>query len=150
MKQLLLTDSLSELETETIAEELASILKPGDVVALYGSLGSGKTCFVRGLACGLHLSQAVKSPSFSLINEYPGTIPLYHIDFYRLENPDEIADLGWTDYLSASGIVVIEWAERVKNMLPVDRFDVYLSIYGDNARKVEVIALGNAGYRQFG
>ncbi len=146
MKQLLLTDSFSDLETEAIAEELASILKAGDIVALHGTLGSGKTCFVRGLARGLHLEQPVKSPSFSLINEYPGDTPLYHLDFYRLENEDEIADLGWTDYLSTSGIVVIEWAERVKNMLPVDRFDVYLSINGENVRRIEIIALGNAGH----
>ena len=146
MKRLLLTETLSDLETEAIAEELAAILKPGDIVALYGPLGSGKTCFVRGLARGLHLSQPVKSPSFSLINEYSGETPLYHIDFYRLENAAEISDLGWTDYLSAGGIVAIEWAERVRNLLPVDRFDVYLSIQGNSIRKVEVIALGNAGH----
>jgi tRNA threonylcarbamoyladenosine biosynthesis protein TsaE len=146
MKQLLLTETLSDLETEAIAEELAAILKPGDIVALYGSLGSGKTCFVRGLARGLHLSRPVKSPSFSLINEYPGETPLFHIDFYRLVNAAEISDLGWTEYLSAGGIVAIEWAEKVKKLLPVDRFDVYLSIHGDTVRGVEVIALGNAGH----
>lgn len=147
MKQLLLTETSSDLETEAIAEELATILKPGDIVALYGPLGSGKTCFVRGLARGLHLSQPVKSPSFSLINEYPAETPLYHIDFYRLENAAAISDLGWTDYLSTGGIVAIEWAERVKKLLPPDRFDVYLSIQGDTIRRLEVIALGNAGHR---
>ncbi len=87
MKQLILIESLSSDETEQIASELASVLRPNDVVALYGPLGAGKTTFVRGLARGLGCLKSVRSPSFSLINEYPGPIPLYHIDFYRLEWP---------------------------------------------------------------
>ena len=143
MKQLFLTESFSDFETENIAEELAAILRAGDVVALYGPLGAGKTCFVRGLARGLKCSRPVKSPTFSLINEYPGNLPLYHVDFYRLDNQAEIVDLGWTDYLSSDGIVVIEWAEKVKKMLPPDRIEVYLSFSGSSARRVEVFACGN-------
>jgi tRNA threonylcarbamoyladenosine biosynthesis protein TsaE len=145
MKQLLLTDSFSELETEELAAELASILKSGDIVALYGPLGSGKTCFVRGLARGLNCQQPVKSPTFSLINEYPGNLTLYHIDFYRLENEAAIDDLGWKDYLGFGGIIVIEWAERVKNELPGDRFDVYLNLTGPTVRRLEITAVGDAG-----
>ncbi len=145
MKQLLLTESLSAEETEQIAGELATILKVGDTVALYGPLGSGKTTFVRGLASGLKCLQGVRSPTFSLINEYPGPLPLYHIDFYRLEGQAEIDDLGWTEYLESDGVVAIEWPERVKNMLPIKRFEVYLSFYGENARTVEIIALDNTG-----
>jgi tRNA threonylcarbamoyladenosine biosynthesis protein TsaE len=147
MKELLVVETISESETEAIAFELASVLIAGDTVALYGPLGSGKTCFVRGLAAGLDCRRAVRSPTFSLINEYPGKIPLYHIDFYRLENEDEIEDLGWTDYLNSDGVVAIEWAERVKNMLPAKRFDVYLSFYGPEARRVEVVAVDNSGDR---
>jgi tRNA threonylcarbamoyladenosine biosynthesis protein TsaE len=145
MKQLLLIESFSGDETEQIATELASILRPKDVVALYGPLGAGKTTFVRGLANGLHCLKGVRSPSFSLINEYPGPLPLYHIDFYRLDGQAEIEDLGWTDYLDSDGVVAIEWPERVKNMLPIKRFEVYLSFHGDNARMVEIVAVDNTG-----
>ena len=147
MKQLLLIESESEAETEDIAAELASILKPRDVVALFGPLGAGKTAFVRGLARGLGCLQPVRSPTFSLINEYSGNMPLYHIDFYRLENQAEIGDLGWTDYLDSDGIVAIEWAERVKDMLPHERFDVFISFGGPEMRIVEVIAIADTGNR---
>ncbi len=140
MKQLLLTDSMSPDETEQIAVELASALKPGDIVALYGDLGSGKTCFVRGLARGLNCSRPAKSPSFSIINEYPGNIPLYHFDLYRLENTAQIDELGWTDYLESDGILAIEWAEKIKNMLPIKRFDIYLNIVDPQIRRLEIIA----------
>jgi len=147
MKQLLLIDSFSSDETEIVAAELASVLRPGDVLALYGPLGSGKTAFVKGLAAGLKCSLPVRSPSFSLINEYPGPLPLYHIDFYRLENEAEIADLGWTEYLSLDGVVAIEWAERVKKQLPEIRYDIYLSFLGPDIRRLEIIAHGDIGNR---
>jgi tRNA threonylcarbamoyladenosine biosynthesis protein TsaE len=145
MKQLLLTESHSSDETEAIAAELASILKSGDIVTLYGPLGAGKTTFVRGLAQGLGCYKGVRSPTFSLINEYPGPLPLYHFDFYRLEGEAEIDDLGWTEYLDSGGVMAIEWPEKIKNMLPTKRFEVYLSFYGENARMVEIIALDNTG-----
>lgn len=147
MRQLLLIDSFSSDETEAIAGELASILRSGDVLALYGPLGSGKTAFVKGLAQKLKCSMPVRSPSFSLINEYPGPLTLYHLDFYRLENEAEIADLGWTDYLSMDGVVAIEWAERVKKQLPENRFDIYLSFLGHDIRRLEIIAHGDTGNR---
>lgn len=140
MKKMLSKTSKDASETEKIALDLAGILKPGDIVALYGPVGSGKTCFVRGLGRGLKCSQEVKSPSFSLVNEYSGPLPLYHIDFYRLEKEAEIIDLGWTDYLDSDGVVAIEWAERVKNMLPPDRFDVYLDFFGPEMRRVEIMS----------
>jgi tRNA threonylcarbamoyladenosine biosynthesis protein TsaE len=145
MKQLLMTESFSSDETEVIAAELASVLKAGDVVALYGPLGSGKTTFVRGLAAGLKCEKGVRSPTFSLINEYPGPMPLFHIDFYRLEGQAEIEDLGWTEYLDSGGVTAIEWPEKVKNMLPSKRFEVYLSFHGENSRMVEIVALDNTG-----
>jgi tRNA threonylcarbamoyladenosine biosynthesis protein TsaE len=145
MKQLLFTESLSSDETEAIATELASILKSGDIVTLYGPLGSGKTTFVRGLAQGLGCQIPVRSPTYSLINEYPGPLPLFHLDFYRLEGMAEIEDLGWTEYLDSGGVVAIEWPEKVKNMLPIKRFEVYLSFYGENSRMVEIVALDNTG-----
>jgi tRNA threonylcarbamoyladenosine biosynthesis protein TsaE len=143
MKQLLLAETRSESETEEIAAELAGELKPGDVVALYGPLGAGKTSFVRGLAAGLHCVQAVRSPTFSLINEYSGPLPLYHFDFYRLDGAAEIDDLGWTDYLESDGVLAIEWPEKVRKMLPIPRIEVYLSYLGGTSRKVEIVAIDN-------
>jgi tRNA threonylcarbamoyladenosine biosynthesis protein TsaE len=145
MKQLLVTESFSSDETEAIASELASVLKSGDVIALYGPLGAGKTTFVKGLAAGLGCVKGVRSPTFSLINEYPGPMPLFHIDFYRLEGDAEIDDLGWTEYLDSGGVTAIEWPEKVKKMLPSKRFEVYLSFYDENTRMVEIVALDNAG-----
>jgi tRNA threonylcarbamoyladenosine biosynthesis protein TsaE len=141
MKRLLLAETQSETETEEIARELAGELRPGDVVALYGPLGAGKTSFVRGLASGLHCVQPVRSPTFSLINEYSGTIPLYHFDFYRLDGQAEIDDLGWTDYLNTDGVLAIEWPEKVRKMLPIPRIEVYLSYLGETSRKVEIVAI---------
>ncbi|UCC80117.1 MAG: tRNA (adenosine(37)-N6)-threonylcarbamoyltransferase complex ATPase subunit type 1 TsaE [Candidatus Zixiibacteriota bacterium] len=145
MSNILLTETKSTGETERLGFELAKSLNPDDVVALYGELGSGKTCFVKGVARGLSLSNPVKSPSFSIINEYPGKIPLFHIDFYRLEKSAEIEDIGWMEYLDSGGIVIIEWAERVKNMLPSKRIDVYFKILGNATRRVEIIAVDGSG-----
>lgn len=144
---MLLIESDSEAETADIAGELASVLKAGDVVAIYGPLGAGKTAFVRGLAAGLGARGPVRSPTFSLINEYRGRPPLIHIDFYRLSNKSEIDDLGWTDYLNSDCVVAIEWAERVQESLPSKRFEVHISFGGSEIRIVEVLAVGNPGDR---
>ncbi len=145
MSTILLTETKSADETERLGFELAESLNPDDVVALYGDLGSGKTCFVSGIARGLNVSKSVKSPSFNIINEYPGDIPLFHIDFYRLEKSAEIEDIGWTEYLDSGGIVIIEWAERVKNVLPSKRIDVYFQILNNVSRRLEIIAVDGSG-----
>jgi tRNA threonylcarbamoyladenosine biosynthesis protein TsaE len=141
MKQLLLAETRSEAETEELAAELSAELNPGDVVALYGPLGAGKTSFVRGLAAGLNCVQPVRSPTFSLINEYSGRLPLYHFDFYRLDGNAEIDDLGWTDYLDSDGVLAIEWPEKVRKLLPIPRIEVYLSYLEGTSRKVEIVAI---------
>ena len=145
MSTILLTETKSADETERLGFELAESLNPDDVVALYGDLGSGKTGFVSGIARGLNVSKSVKSPSFNIINEYPGDIPLFHIDFYRLEKSAEIEDIGWTEYLDSGGIVIIEWAERVKNVLPSKRIDVYFQILNNVSRRLEIIAVDGSG-----
>ena len=105
-------------ETRSIAAVLVDKLPDRSVIALYGELGSGKTCFVQGLASALGITQPVTSPTFTIINEFRGARPLYHIDLYRLSGPDEILALGFDDYLEADGVTAIEWAERAGDLLP--------------------------------
>ncbi len=108
--------SLNENQTRKIAEEFAKKLLPGDVVFLYGDLGAGKTCFVKGIAKGLEINpDQVSSPTFIILNEYScGRIPLYHFDFYRINTASEIDNIGFYDYINSSGISVIEWPERIE------------------------------------
>jgi tRNA threonylcarbamoyladenosine biosynthesis protein TsaE len=105
-------------------------------------LGAGKTCLVRGLARGLTLDEdLVASPSFSLINEYPGPLPLFHMDCYRLHLDEEIEELGLEEYFDGPGITVIEWAERIKD-LPEDRLDISLTILGETERHIRISPYG--------
>ena len=107
----------SEEETEALGERLAKCLRAGAVVALYGDLGAGKTAFVRGLARGLGIRESVSSPTFTIVNEYPGKTPLFHFDMYRLRNEDELFDIGWEDYLDRGGVCAVEWSENVEEAL---------------------------------
>lgn len=128
--------------TLRLGQRLAFLLKAGDVVALYGELGAGKTCLVRGLAKGLGIAEdQVASPSFSLINEYPGPIPLFHMDCYRLHSGEEIEELGLEEYFDGPGITVIEWAERIKE-LPEDRLDISFSILDETRRHIRIRGAG--------
>ncbi|SHF44695.1 tRNA threonylcarbamoyladenosine biosynthesis protein TsaE [Desulfofundulus australicus DSM 11792] len=113
-------------ETEELGRLLASLLQPGDVLCLHGELGAGKTVLARGIARGLGVAGPVTSPTFTLINEYSGRLPLYHMDVYRLEGPGDMADLGYEDYFYGSGVTLVEWAGRVKEILPSERLDIYL------------------------
>jgi len=112
--------------TRVLGERLGELLRPGDVVALMGELGAGKTCFVQGVARGLGIAAKVTSPTFVLIREYEGRLPLYHFDAYRLGGPEEFRELGSEEYFDASGVSVIEWAECVAAALPEDRLEVEL------------------------
>lgn len=107
----------SEAETEALAQKLASRLTPGTVIAFTGDLGAGKTAFTRGLARGLGLQDRVTSPTYTIVNEYPGEIPLFHFDLYRLGSSEELFDIGWEDYLTRGGILAVEWSERVDDAL---------------------------------
>ncbi|MBA4393969.1 MAG: tRNA (adenosine(37)-N6)-threonylcarbamoyltransferase complex ATPase subunit type 1 TsaE [Desulfobacca sp.] len=132
----------SEEITEQFGLKLASLVQVGDVLALYGELGAGKTCLVRGLAQGLGVDEGlVASPSFSLINEYPGPVPLFHIDCYRLHLEEEIDELGLEEYLDGPGVTVIEWAERIRD-LPEERLDIFFTILGENRRLIRLKACG--------
>ena len=104
----------SAAETEQLGARLAAQLRPGDVVAFRGDLGAGKTAFTRGLARGLGITEAVTSPTYTLVNEYPdGRLPLFHFDMYRLRDAEELFDLGWEDYLARRGVCAVEWSENV-------------------------------------
>ena len=104
----------SAAETELLGARLAETLLPGDVIAFRGDLGAGKTAFTRGLARGLGITEAVTSPTYTIVNEYPqGRLPLFHFDMYRLRDAEELFDLGWEDYLAREGVCAVEWSENV-------------------------------------
>lgn len=132
-----------ESETEAIGERLAASLRTGDVVLLYGDLGTGKTAFVRGLARGLGAPpDEVSSPTFTLVQEYAGgRLTLYHADLYRLE-PKDVDDLG-LDELVLSGVVAVEWAERWTGR-PSDAIEVRLEHEGEDARRIDIVRRVNA------
>ena len=105
----------SPARTEALGELVAARLRPGDVIACYGGLGMGKTAFTRGLARGLGVTEPVTSPTYTIVNEYEGDIPLFHFDLYRLGSSDELFDIGWEDYLARSGVCAVEWSERAED-----------------------------------
>jgi len=128
-------------QTEALGKSLAKRLKAGDVVALYGDLGAGKTCLVRGLAQALGTAEdTVTSPTFTLLNEYQGRIPLYHFDLYRLHTPQELEDLGCDDYFYGDGICILEWAEKAGVLLPHCHWKVYFTILDGDKRLIRIIS----------
>ena len=131
--------SKSEFETEEIGAYLAGFLYPGSVVALFGDLGAGKTALVRGLARGLGLESHVSSPTFTIVNEYIGTIPLFHFDMYRISGSDELFDIGWEDYLERGGVCAVEWSENIADALPEGAVRVMIDKYGDTERRIEIL-----------
>ena len=142
-------DTISDSVEYTIdlAGRFSKELGAGDVVCLFGVLGSGKTSFVKGIARGLNCLTDAKSPSYSLINEYPGKVPLIHIDFYRIDSIAEIEDLGWSDYLESNTIICIEWPEKILNYLPHKRFDVFLEITDESHRTIRIFKYNDIGNR---
>jgi tRNA threonylcarbamoyladenosine biosynthesis protein TsaE len=127
----------SEKETEQIAEEYASGVKPGDVICLYGDLGAGKTQFVKGFVKAFGLSgNEVNSPTFTIINEYEGSIPVYHFDCYRLEREEEALEIGAEEYFYGNGVCIIEWPERILGILPDSRKEIQLKHIAKNSREI--------------
>ncbi|MFJ7729468.1 tRNA (adenosine(37)-N6)-threonylcarbamoyltransferase complex ATPase subunit type 1 TsaE [Neobacillus sp. NPDC097160] len=140
MNQFELNTTNSE-ETSQFAAKLAHFLQPGDVIALEGDLGAGKTTFTKGLAKGLEIKRNVNSPTFTIIKEYKGKLPLYHMDVYRVA--DTFEDLGFDEYFEGDGVTVVEWAHLIEEQLPAERLTIYLYHEGQEQRKIALVPKGN-------
>ena len=133
--------SHGEAETRDIAKKFAECLTPGDVIALIGDLGAGKTAFTKGLADFFHAEQDVSSPTFTIVNEYNGSLDLYHFDAYRLENADPDHCDWMDDYFFGDGVCVVEWAQNIQEILPRGYFEVKISknpLLGDDYREITI------------
>jgi tRNA threonylcarbamoyladenosine biosynthesis protein TsaE len=137
------TRSLSE--TQELAKRIGRLATEGTVIALIGHLGSGKTAFVQGLAQGLEVpsNYYITSPTFTLINEYPGRCRLFHVDLYRINSVFEAEEIGLFEILEGSGVTAIEWAERVADALPVDHLRIQFEILENESRKISILAYGS-------
>jgi tRNA threonylcarbamoyladenosine biosynthesis protein TsaE len=144
------TQTSNPEQTQSLAERLGELLQPGDVVALIGELGSGKTVFSQGLARGLGVPKTfyITSPTFAIINEYPGRVPFYHLDLYRVSGPDELSELGLEEILYGQGAVAIEWAERLDKELPAERLEVHLKFLNEMGRNITLSAFGDGSARR--
>jgi tRNA threonylcarbamoyladenosine biosynthesis protein TsaE len=130
--------SSSPEETSSLGERIARRLEPGAVVALRGKMGAGKTCLVKGIARGLGIEEAVTSPTYTIISEYQGKFPLYHIDAYRLSGDDDFENSGGREIIAGKGISVIEWSERIPHSLPPGSITISMEISGDEERIITI------------
>ena len=130
--------SHSPEETQKIGVRTGEIAQPGDIFLLMGELGAGKTCLTQGIAWGLGIKEYAASPSFMLIRELYGRLPLYHIDFYRLDHLEEIAQLGLDDYLYGKGVSVVEWADKGLSLLPEEHLLIEISYLSDTERNLKL------------
>lgn len=134
-------------DTQRLATRLGELAAPGTVLVLEGPLGAGKTSFVQGLAKGLGITEVVNSPTFTLIKEYSGRIPLYHFDFYRLQTPAELWDLGFDEYLAGEGVCALEWGERFLQLLPQEFVQISIDYGGGSQRRISLKPFGVAACR---
>lgn len=131
-------------EIDRLAEKLAQYVKAGDIVALIGDLGTGKTTFTKKFAEVLGVTDNLKSPTFNYVLEYfSGRLPLYHFDVYRLGEPEEIYEVGYEDYLGGDGVMLIEWADIIQSELPKEYIKIVLEYDGDETRGVSLEYVGN-------
>ena len=141
-------DSGSPEATRHIAGRMASVAAAGDVVCLWGELGAGKTVFAKGFGRGLGIEDTISSPTFVLMGEYAGRLPLFHIDLYRLASAAEALDGGLIDDRQGTGVVLVEWPDRLGDALPADRLDVRIDGGPDERRRLRIAAVG-AGYERY-
>lgn len=131
----------SAKETINLGQKLAHGLKKGDVVSLSGPLGAGKTTIIQGIAKGLGIKNYITSPTFTLINEFKGRMPLYHIDLYRLNDVSQAEDIAIEEYFETDGVTVIEWAEKIKEILPNNVKKITIKRLSDNEREIKLKGL---------
>jgi tRNA threonylcarbamoyladenosine biosynthesis protein TsaE len=137
LSDLLPVDTASPEETVALGRRLAEGLAPGTVVALYGDLGAGKTHLAKGLCAGLGVApDAVTSPTFTLVQEYSGRLPVYHFDAYRIDRLAELYDLGYEEYFFGDGVSLVEWPERVEPLIPEDALRLRLTHLGEDRRRI--------------
>ncbi len=130
-------------ETKNLGKEVSKLTKPGDLLAFYGELGAGKTCFIQGISQGLKVKDYVTSPSFTIMNEYQGKIPIYHFDLFRLDNDEDILELGYEEYFYGEGLTVIEWAEKIEQLLPKEHLKVDIKFKDRYQRTISFISQGD-------
>jgi tRNA threonylcarbamoyladenosine biosynthesis protein TsaE len=128
--------SKSSDETVELGREIGKALQSNDVIALTGQLGAGKTTLIQGIAEGLEVKDYVTSPTFIIINEYQGRLPFYHIDLYRLDEVRDMEELGIEEYFTRGGVCVIEWAEKLKELLPKSAEKIEIEIISETERKI--------------
>jgi tRNA threonylcarbamoyladenosine biosynthesis protein TsaE len=146
MKRLELITQSPE-ETQELGRRLGKIAQAGDVILLVGKLGAGKTCLTQGIAWGLGIKEYAASPSFVLVRELYGRLPLYHVDFYRLENLEEIAELGLDEYFFGRGVTVVEWAEKALALLPPEHLLIEMEYVAETERRLKLKPSGQR-YRE--
>jgi tRNA threonylcarbamoyladenosine biosynthesis protein TsaE len=131
-------------ETEALGGCIGSLLQPGFLLALRGDLGGGKTCFTRGVVAALAPESAylVASPTYAIMNSYPGGTPVYHFDFYRLTGDDDIAELGFEEFFYGDGVCVVEWSERLEELMPHDVLTLLFEYTGDDRRQITISGSG--------
>jgi tRNA threonylcarbamoyladenosine biosynthesis protein TsaE len=135
--------SHSVADTHRLATVVSQLVQPGDLVVLAGDLGAGKTAFTKGLASAIGITDTVTSPTFVLVQEYDGPLPLAHVDVYRLEHPAELPDLGLDELLDGGRLVVVEWGDTIAAALPQDRLEIHLHRGStDDERDVEIVVQG--------
>lgn len=138
-----LTDS--EKETEKLGEKLGKILKPGTIILIRGDLGAGKTVLSRGIARGLGIEEAITSPTFTLVHQYKGRLPLYHFDIYRIGDPEEMYDIGYEEFFYGDGVTVVEWPEKMEWLLPDEYLEIKIERLPSNGQDVRRISIAGKG-----
>lgn len=132
----------SPKETQEMGRSLGAALSGGEVVYLVGGLGAGKTCLTQGIAWGVGVKEYVRSPTFVLVGQYQGRLPLYHIDLYRLESAAETLDLGLEEYFAGRGVSVVEWADRAPEGLAPEHLWIEISVLGPERRRLRIVPAG--------
>jgi tRNA threonylcarbamoyladenosine biosynthesis protein TsaE len=143
LTQLLDIETHNPQETRDFGASFSKRLVGGDIVCFRGDLGAGKTTCIQGICAGLNVAQPVTSPTFTLINEYDGSLPVYHFDFYRIRDESEVIELGLSEYFYSARVCLVEWPERIKSLLPAKRYEIHMLwnfALNHNTRQLKVFA----------